>query len=94
MYAEAGTMIVSFNEVSLSRHCVTHEECYQVLADPGKLECDERESEEGNPCKLYVGYTLLDRRLEVMVEFGDSWAHVYHANTAKRESIRKCERKK
>ncbi len=63
-------MLTSFNDESLNRHKVTHEECYQVLADPTKLEYDPGVSKDGNPRKMYVGYTLLDRRLEVGVETG------------------------
>ena len=33
-------MIISFNDESLKRHKITHEECHEVLADPTKIECD------------------------------------------------------
>lgn len=81
----------TFNYDSLKRGKVTPEECLEVLADPFKTYCDEPLSKRGNPRRLWVGYTLVDRRLELGIEYRRNGVeHIYHARKAKKETIKRA----
>jgi uncharacterized DUF497 family protein len=71
-----------FNDDSLDRHGVTHEECIEALADMLKVDEEQTESKQGNPRIMWVGMTRLDRLLEVGVEYLQDMEFIYHANSA------------
>lgn len=79
----------TFNDESLCRHGITRYECLEVLADPLRRFLNQEESERGHPHRLYVGFTLRGRCLEIGVELTQEeeeqtvW-HVYHANRARK----------
>ncbi len=74
--------IFGFNDESLDRHGVSHQECLEVLADPTKIEIDEGESADGFPRIMWVGMTFLNRLLEVGVEYMPDMDWIYHADNA------------
>lgn len=84
-------MPFAFNDDSLKRGKVSPEECLEALADPFKTYYDDLPSERGNPRRMWVGYTLTERRLEVGVEYmKNNVDHIYHARKAQRETIKKA----
>ena len=77
-------MAFTFNDDSLKRGKVSPEECLEALADPFKTYYDDLPSERGNPRRMWVGYTLAERRLEVGVEYMiNNIEHIYHARKLK-----------
>lgn len=80
-----------FNADSLKRGRVSKEECLEVLADPFKTYYDACQSKRGNPRRMWVGYTLASRQLEIGVEYMKYDIDlVYHARKAQKETIRKA----
>jgi len=82
---------VTFNKASLKRGKVSPDECLEALADPFKMYYEDLLSERGNPRRMWVGYTLAERRLEIGVEYmRNNVDHIYHARKAQRESIKRA----
>ncbi len=81
----------TFNYDSLKRAKVSPDECLEVLADPFKTFYDDLPSQRGSPRRMWVGYTLTERRLEIGVEYLKSdIEHIYHARKAQNESIKRA----
>jgi uncharacterized DUF497 family protein len=63
----------------------------EALADPFKTFFDECQSDRGNPRRMWIGYTLTERILEVGVEYmNNDIEHIYHARKAQKETIKKA----
>ncbi len=61
------------------------------MADPLKTYYDDIQSVRGNARRIWVAYTLVDRRIEIGVEYmRNAVEHVYHARKAQRETIRRA----
>lgn len=89
-------MLHTFNMDSLKRHKVSRQECLQVISDITKCSYDEELSRRGNIRTMFVGKTEAERTLEIGIEYltdeitMQEIEHIYHANTAQRETKRKA----
>ncbi len=86
-------MLFSFNDDSLNRHNVTHQEILEALEDLFKVEVDIGEH-KGNPTSIWVGKTFTERLLEVGLEYLEDCNHIYHADKARAKyAIRYADRR-
>jgi hypothetical protein len=84
------TLQFTFNTESLKRHRVSKKECLEVIMNPLSAYLDEAVSNRENARRLYVGFTLSVRLLEVGVEYmSDNRWHIYHAKRANAHNRRK-----
>ncbi len=81
-------MFFTFNDDSLKRHKISHEDVLEALEDPFKLEVKTGEY-RGNPTSLWIGRTFTERLLEIGIEYLEDCNHIYHAKKANAEHAAK-----
>ena len=76
-------VLISYNDDSLRRHEVSHEEVQEALADSLRIEVQEGESNDGNPTTIWIGATLSDGLLEIGFEYLEDEDHIYHCDNCR-----------